>query len=508
MTVRRIMGIETEYGISVPGQPSANPMVLSADVVKAYAATRGIRPAKARWDYADESPLRDARGYELSRARAHPSQLTDEVGDDVDDPTMANIVLTNGARLYVDHAHPEYSSPEVSSPRDGVIWDRAGEQVMREAVAALASVPPGVNLYKNNTDGKGASYGTHENYLMARRTPFADIVTHLTPFFLVRQVLCGAGRVGIGVNSGQAGFQLSQRADFFEAEVGLETTLKRPIINTRDEPHAHAERYRRLHVILGDANHADVANLLKLGTTSLVLAMIEDGFLTDDVSVEAPVASLQAVSHDPTLRRLLTLRDGRRWRALDLLTHYHDQAAAYLTQRWAGEIDADTTEVISWWGRVLDLLRGDPMSAVREVEWVAKLTLLEGFRARDAVSWASPRLQAVDIQWSDVRSERGLAHRMAATGRLERLVTDSEVAAAVTSPPTDTRAWFRGEVLRRFPDHVVAASWDSLILDVPGQPAWQRIAMMDPHRGTREQLGEAVTGSRDVADMLARLSGS
>jgi proteasome accessory factor A len=243
-------------------------MLMSGQVVNAYAQPLGNRAGRARWDYEDEAPLRDARGFEMARRTADPSQLTD-----VDDPTLANVILTNGARLYVDHAHPEYSSPEVTSPRDLVLWDKAGEQIMRSAVATLARTPgiAPVNLYKNNTDGKGASYGTHENYLMSRATPFADIVRHLVPFFVSRQVFTGAGRVGIGTDSQGEGYQLSQRADFFEVEVGLETTLKRPIVNTRDEPHAAADRYRRLHVIVGDANLAEVATLLKVGTTSLVL---------------------------------------------------------------------------------------------------------------------------------------------------------------------------------------------------------------------------------------------
>ena len=177
-------------------------------------------------------------------------------------------------------------------------------------------MPPGVNLYKNNTDGKGVSYGTHENYLMARSTPFASIVRHLTPFFVVRQVICGSGRVGIGVDSRTPGYQIAQRSDFFEVEVGLETTLKRPLINTRDEPHAVADRYRRLHVILGDANHCDVANLLKMGTTSLVLAMIEADAIRDDLSVRRPVATLHEVSHDTTLQAKVELVDGRRMTAL------------------------------------------------------------------------------------------------------------------------------------------------------------------------------------------------
>src|SRR3954468_12803035 len=273
MTVRRVMGIETEYGISVPGDPTANPMLLSGHVVNAYASRGGGRATKASWDYEDEAPLRDARGFEMARQYADASQLTDE-----EDPTLANVVLTNGARLYVDHAHPEYSSPEVTSPRAAVTWDRAGEQVMLEAVRRLSVAPgvPGVNLYKNNTDGKGASYGTHENYLMRRETPFADIVRHLIPFFVARQVMCGAGRVGIGQDGRTPGFQLSQRADFFEVEVGLETTLKRPLINTPHDPHPDADRYRRLHVIVGDANLSEISTYLKVGMTSLVLAMVED----------------------------------------------------------------------------------------------------------------------------------------------------------------------------------------------------------------------------------------
>ena len=379
------MGVETEYGIVVPGNPAANPMVASGDVVTAYAASRGIRPARASWDYADEAPLRDARGFDMGRGLAHPSQLTD-----VEDPTLANVVLTNGARLYVDHAHPEYSSPEVTSPRAAVTWDRAGELVMREAVNRLATVPPGVNLYKNNTDGKGASYGTHENYLMARSTPFASIVRHLTPFFVVRQVMCGSGRVGIGVDSRTAGYQIAQRSDFFEVEVGLETTLKRPIINTRDEPHAVADRYRRLHVILGDANHCDVANLLKMGTTSLVLAMIEADALRDDLSVRRPVATLQEVSHDLTLQGKVELADGRRMTALELLWEYHDRAARFVAERSGNAPDPDTAEVMHWWGTVLDhLVRTRWRLAGRSTGWPSsRCSRATG----TGTAWAGPTL--------------------------------------------------------------------------------------------------------------------
>src|SRR5436853_950228 len=286
MSVRRVMGIETEYAISVPGQPGANAMVSSSQVVNAYQAATSARARRARWDFEEENPLRDARGFDLTREAADSTQLTDE------DLGLANVILTNGARLYVDHAHPEYSAPECTNPLSVVIWDKAGERIMAEAAAKAATVPGShpIQLYKNNTDNKGASYGSHENYLMRRATPFADIVRHLVPFFVSRQVVCGAGRVGIGADGRKHGFQLSQRADFFEVEVGLETTLKRPIINTRDEPHADADKYRRLHVIIGDANLAELSTYLKVGTTSLVLAMIEARALTEHMALQGPGA--------------------------------------------------------------------------------------------------------------------------------------------------------------------------------------------------------------------------
>src|SRR6478735_6138659 len=356
MTARRVMGIEVEYGISVPGHPAANSMMLSSQIVNAYANAHSAS-GRAHWDYEEENPLRDARGFDLSREAADASQLTDE------DMGLANVILTNGARLYVDHAHPEYSSPEVTNARDAVVWDKAGELIMAEAAELNARIPGAmqVNLYKNNTDNKGASYGTHENYLMRRETPFAAIVRHLTPFFVSRQVVCGAGRVGIGQDGRQHGFQLSQRADYFEAEVGLETPLKRPIINTRDEPHADPTLYRRLHVIIGDANLSEISTYLKVGTTALVLAMIEDGFLSEDVTLTHPIADLRAVSHDPTLRHQVRLTDGRTLTALQLQMHYLEQARKHVEDRLGADADAVTVDVLARWESVLTRLQDDPM---------------------------------------------------------------------------------------------------------------------------------------------------
>ncbi|MDX6434074.1 MAG: Pup amidohydrolase [Streptosporangiaceae bacterium] len=504
MSVRRVMGIETEYGISVPGQPGANAMVTSSQVVNAYLAASAARARRARWDFEEENPLRDARGFDLAREVADSSQLTDE------DLGLANVILTNGARLYVDHAHPEYSAPECTNPRDAVIWDKAGERVMADAARRAAMVPgtQPIQLYKNNTDNKGASYGCHENYLMKRETPFADIVRHLTPFFVSRQVVCGAGRVGIGVDGRGDGFQISQRADFFEVEVGLETTLKRPIINTRDEPHADPEKYRRLHVIIGDANMSEVSTYLKLGTTALVLAMIEDSFLTVDLSVEMPVAGLRAVSHDPGCKHLLTLRDGRKMTAVQLQMEYLEQSRKYVEDRYGADVDEDTKDVLNRWESVLHRLGDDPMQLSRELDWVAKLELLEGYRTRDSLDWSHPRLQLVDLQYTDVRPDRGLYNRLESRGRVERVVTEAEVQAAVEDPPEDTRAYFRGRCLRQYADSVAAASWDSVIFDVPGRESLQRVPTLEPLRGTKEHVGDLFDRCRTAAELVAALTGS
>ena len=500
MTVRRVMGIETEYGISEPGNPLANPMVMSGRVVTAYARAQGLRAAQTGWDYADEAPLQDARGWAMDREVADPSQLTDE-----EDPTMANVVLTNGARFYVDHAHPEYSSPEVTNPRDAVIWDRAGELVMRQAARLLnqPGMPP-VNLYKNNTDGKGASYGTHENYLMRRLTPFADIVKGLIPFFVSRQVVCGSGKVGIGTESQRPGFQLSQRADFFETEVGLETTLKRPIINTRDEPHAVTEKYRRLHVIIGDANHCDVANFLKLGTTSLVLGVIEAGAFGRDLTLREPVSALQQISHDPSLRTTVRLEDGRELTAIELQRAYLEMVQAWLHRTYGSEIDPDTAEVVTRWDDVLTKLEDDPMTASREVDWVAKLQLLQGFRDR-GLEWFDPKLRAIDIQWSDVRADKGIFHKLAASGRFKELVSAAQVEEAVHRPPVDTRAYFRGRAVQQFPDNIAAASWDSVIFDVPERRTMQRVPMLEPLRGTEQHVGALFDRAGSADELLRNL---
>ena len=496
--MRRIIGTEVEYGIAVPGDATANPVLTSTQVVLAYAAAAEVpRARRARWDYEVESPLRDARGFDLG-APGMPS------GDpDVDDLGAANVILTNGARLYVDHAHPEYSAPEVTNARDAVIWDKAGERVMEEAALKAATVPgqPRLQLYKNNVDGKGASYGTHENYLMARGTPFTAVIGGLTPFFVSRQVMCGAGRVGLGPTGDKAGFQLSQRADYIEVEVGLETTLKRGIINTRDEPHADADKYRRLHVIIGDANLAETATYLKVGTTGLVLDMIEAGQRFDHLRLADPVRSVHTISHDPALKTTVELANGRKFTALDLQFAYFELVTEHVEKEGTDRVSRD---VLRMWGEVLNDLSRDPLSCSDRLDWPAKLRLLEGYRSRDGLNWGSPHLHLVDLQYADVRLDKGLYNRLVSRGSMKRLVSEEEVREAITTPPEDTRAYFRGRCLERYPNAIAAASWDSVIFDL-GRESLVRIPTLEPLRGTKQHVGallEAANTAEELVDAL------
>jgi len=494
VAIPKVIGTETEYGIAAVGQPDFNPVLSSSMLISSYAGS--LR--RIRWDYEDESPLRDARGFEPVSGR----ELSDE------DLGLANVILPNGARYYVDHAHPEYSTPECLSPRALVIHDKAGERILERSLAVVAAeIPssPALAIYKNNSDGKGNSYGTHENYLMDRATPFGDIVRDLTPFFVSRQIFTGAGKLGLEAQWDERGkhvFQLTQRADFFETEVGLETTLKRPIINTRDEPHADPERYRRLHVIVGDANLCEVATFLKLGTTSIVLKMIEDGFLPD-FSLVNPVAAIHDVSRDVSLTTQVSLVDGRKMTALQLQWEYLELARKYVDRE---DDTPENREVLERWESVLRGLENDPRTLSAQLDWVAKLRLLEGYRERDGLAWSDAKLRAIDLQYHDVRRDRGLYHRLAHAGKVERITTDEEVQRAIMEPPDDTRAFFRGRCIAKYPDAIAAASWDSLILDT-GRDALQRIPMREPLRGTRAHVEELLDACEDAAALVDRLTG-
>jgi Pup amidohydrolase len=496
MALTKVCGIETEYGIVVRGAEN-NPVSASSLLINAYVAAVTGRPGRrVGWDFEDEQPANDARGFSLDDAFAPEIETT-----------LVNAVLTNGARYYVDHAHPEISIPEVTTALEAVRWDRAAEEIVRRSMAhAQRLLPEGGELvvHKNNSDGKGNSYGCHENYLMARETPFGRIVRQITPHFVTRQVFCGAGKVGCelpGRPADDIGYQLSQRADFFEEEVGLETTLKRPIVNTRDEPHCDPQKYRRLHVIVGDANMSEVATYLKVGTTAIVLAMIEDDVLGDEWELGNPVSAIRQVSHDTSLARTIMLRDGRRATAIEIQWGLLERARKYEQSHGLEAVGVDVgSDVLDRWETVLTGLEHEPGSVANWVDWVAKQRLVEGYAARHQLASGSARLKAIDLQYHDLRVDRCLALRAG----LDTLVTQAEADAAVTDPPHTTRAYFRGRCLAKYPDDIVAANWDSLVFDV-GRDPLRRVPMMEPLRGTHDHVATLIDQSDTAAQLLEGL---
>jgi len=493
MAIPKVMGIETEYGIIVRNQPDFNPILSSLLLINSYET---YRAARIRWDYEAESPLRDARGFEYTEEKDLPTK---------EESRLINLILSNGARYYVDHAHPEYSTPECTNPRDLVTWDKAGERILnlsRNRAEAVSPPEQRILIYKNNTDMKGNSYGTHENYLLDRRTPFAKIVQHLMPFLITRQIFTGAGKVGAENNAEPCDYQISQRADFLETEVGLETMHSRPIINTRDEPHADPEKYRRLHVIVGDANMSEVATYLKVGTAAILLSMVEDDFIDRDLSIENPVMAFRQVSRDLTCREVIRLKDGRTIRPLDLQREFLELAHKYYRN-----LDPEpwVKEVLARWEVVLDRLEQDPMQLSRELDWVIKQGLIEAYRAKHDLDWRDSRVVMIDLQYHDIRPSRGLYYKLEESDSVDRVVTDDEIAKAVFDPPKDTRAYFRGMCLQKYGEEIVSASWDSVIFDFKEGPL-KKIFMLEPLRGTEAHVRHLLDESPTAQDLLQNLA--
>lgn len=493
MAVPKVCGIETEYGIMVRGG-DPNPVLASSALIDAYVSATS---APIDWDFEHERPGTDARGFSLD------TDLYPEV-----EYHLVNAVLTNGARYYVDHAHPEISTPECRTALDVVLYDRAAEEIVRRSmdlVAGHLGESSSVILYKNNSDGKGNSYGCHENYLLSREVPFGRLAAQITPHFVSRQVFTGAGKVGCefpGSAFDDVPFQIGQRADFFEEEVGLETTLKRPIVNTRDEPHCDPQKYRRLHVIVGDANMSETATFLKVGTTAVVLAMIEDDALGVDLSLAHPVPAMRQVSYDLSLERTMLLRSGARMSALDLQWSLFEMARKYERSHGLDAVGIEDGELIlELWEHVLDGLGTDPASVADIVDWAAKKRLIDGYAERHSLRPGDSRLKALDLQYHDMRADRCLASRVG----LRRMVDVEAVMRATTEPPATTRAFFRGTCLQRWPEQVVAANWDSMVFDI-GRDPLRRVPMMEPLRGTRDLVGPLFESSDTLAEMLDRLA--
>lgn len=497
MAVPKTLGVETEYGIVLKGVEDPNPIAASSMLINAYLSVDRRRDSpRVSWNFEDESPDRDARGSQGFFGMAPEIETH-----------LVNAVLTNGARYYVDHAHPEYSTPECANAMSVLLHDRAGEEILIDSMRAVDSMLPDgqeIVVYKNNSDGKGNSYGCHENYLMDRATPFGQIVKAATAHFVTRQIYTGAGKVGTelpGMNRDEVSFQLTQRADFFEEPVGLETTLKRPIINTRDEPHADIRKYRRLHVIAGDANMSEVATFLKVGVTAIVLAMVEHDAISRQWIFADPVRAMQEVSLDFSLKKGLELEDGTRIRAIDVQQALLEDAKRFIDTEGTEMVGGDVAlTVLERWEQVLTALATNPMSLSTSLDWVAKYQLLDAYRSRHDLAWDDARLYAMDIQYHDMRPERSLARRL----RLEKLVDPDDVAHAMSNPPEQTRAYFRGECLRRWGDQIVAANWDSLVFDVGADPL-RRIPMLEPTRGTRQHVATVLEECETALELIERL---
>lgn len=499
MAIPKICGLEQEYAIVLANASSYDPIYLSYLVVNSF-----DRAAKTIWDYNEETPFLDARGFSYDDSVIQISR-----GDNL----KINNLLLNGARFYVDHAHPEFSTAECASVRDVIAFDRAGERILdiaRERAAEELGKGKEILIFKNNSDHKGNSYGCHENYLVSTslyKQLFVDspspIYSMLIPFLVTRQILCGAGKVGSENGTPPVDFQISQRSDFFEITMGANTTANRPIVNTRDEPHADKDRFRRLHVILGDANMCEVASLLKIGTARLVLQMLEDEAVDLDFCLENPVSALVRISHDTTLKKPVRLEDGGSILPLEIQGEFLTAAEEYCKRP-----ETDTEEnrlVLRHWRRSLELLSTDPMQLDGSLDWVTKYAMLERYIRRKGLDWRRPRVRRMDILYHDIRPDKGLFRILEREGKVQRVLDGEErTKYFVNNPPEDTRAYFRSNCLKKYGDKVVEANWDVLHFDGGGSKL-KKVQLLDPTKGTKELVDDLLSESEGVAQLLSNL---
>ena len=460
-----LVGLETEYGITRDASEAVDPVTESMALVRAHMD----RPFREAWNYRDEDPHRDARGFRVDRLEQDEEEDA-FTAEDAKRPfsfreMKSDLILGNGARFYNDHTHPEYSTPECLSLIDLAAHDRAGEAIVwdaarrRNRALEAAGQPGDVSLYKNNTDFHGHSYGCHDNYLLPRAVPFGELADRVMPFLVSRQVIAGAGKIGVESSGGYlpGRYQLSQRADFIETDLSVNTMHHRPLVNTRDEPHADPTRFRRLHLILGDANMSDYATALKVGTTRLVLDLIVRG-LAPTVSLNDPVDALKAISLDPELKTVVSCRDGKGMTAVELQGVYLDAAHRHL----AGS-SAETDWVLREWADVLSLLVRDRAALRDRLDWVTKRWLLETFVEDQRLEWDHPWLASLDLEYHHLDPGRGLYRGLEAEGKVHRLADEAAVASARERGPADTRAAVRGLCVRKFPEEIDSIQWGNVV---------------------------------------------
>ncbi|HEY8338218.1 MAG TPA: Pup--protein ligase [Egibacteraceae bacterium] len=405
----------------------------------------------------------------------------------------SNVFLENGARLYLDvGSHPEYATPECDSPASVVIHDKAGERILESLVEQAEQrlheegIAGQIYLFKNNTDSAGNSYGSHENYLVNRVGEFQKLADTLIPFLVTRQIFAGAGKV-LQTPRG-AVYSISQRAEHIWEGLSSATTRSRPIINSRDEPHADAERYRRLHVIVGDSNMSEHTLWLKVATCDLVLRMIEAGTVMRDLSLDNPIRAIREISHDMTCRRRVKLAGGREMSALEIQREYFERVSQFIEHRGS---DPETDRVLAEWDRVLSTLSDDPLKLSRECDWVAKYHLIEDYRRRHDLPLSHPRISMLDLQYHDVNRERGLYYLLQRRGRVDRVVSDEDITTAMTTPPQTTRARLRGEFIRQAKRKRRDFTVDWVHLKLNDQ-AQRTVLCKDPFRHTDERVEKLI----------------
>jgi proteasome accessory factor A len=409
----------------------------------------------------------------------------------------SNVFLRNGARLYLDvGSHPEYATPECDDVTELVTHDKAGERILEGLLVDAErrlheeGIAGDVYLFKNNTDSAGNSYGCHENYLVARHGEFSRLADILIPFLVTRQLICGAGKV-LQTPRG-AVFCVSQRAEHIWEGVSSATTRSRPIINTRDEPHADAERYRRLHVIVGDSNMSETTMLLKVGATDLVLRMIEAGVVLRDLTLENPIRAIREVSHDLTGSRQVRLANGREASALEIQEEYFSKAAEFVDAR--GLRSGNIAKVLDLWGRTLEAIRDQDFSRVdREIDWVMKYQLIDRYRAKNGISMSHPRVAQIDLAYHDIHRRRGLFYLLQNRGQAERVTTDLKIFEAKSVPPQTTRARLRGDFIRRAQEQRRDFTVDWVHLKLNDQ-AQRTVLCKDPFRSVDERVEKLIAG--------------
>ncbi len=499
--MERVFGLETEYGITVDGMESVDVVSESIELVRGYTE----QGAHMKWDYELEDPHRDARGF---RAPALLQDTDESAYFEIDrkrplsfEEIKSDLVLSNGARFYNDHAHPEYSTPECTTLRGLVAQDKAGERILLECARRRnLKLPAGqkVRLYKNNTDFSGHSYGCHDNYLMRRDVPWERIVAGVLPFLVTRQIFAGAGKMGIEAESaaGQPGvYQISQRADFFQVLVSIDTMNRRPLVNTRDEPHANPDLYRRFHVIIGDANMSEWATALKVGTTALVLDLIERDS-APQIELAQPVAAAKSISRDQTYDWIIELRDGRKISALEVQRLYLGAA-----RERARKDDVEVAWLLREWEAVLHDLERDWQLCRDRVDWVAKKELLTALQEEEGLAESDPWLQAIDLEYHNLDPEAGLHYELVRQGSMRQLVPEEEIKAAIFTPPAETRAYFRGRAVARFDRQIKTVQWDEVVFEHGG--ARHRVVLPEPANDARlEKLNALVRDAEDYPDFI------